>query len=231
MNLEKLFETQKLLDTAIVEKKGLQGRDLLPEKILALQVELGECANEWRGFKFWSEYQKPKRIFRTTVGATEENAVEFICGHEECGERFEKTDARLKDLFGHNSEDCPVCVSGTLYAFRESYPLLEEYVDCLHFILSIGNDLGLGDRGYTPNEGYCEIIKSLGIKKILIGLMSTPMKLVNGLHEKREFQSIYSEIIIGFQMLGELLGFTPDQIEQAYYAKNEINHERQATGY
>lgn len=55
MNLIKLFEMQKVLDDRIVREKRLEGRDTLPEKILALQVELGECANEWRGFKFWSE--------------------------------------------------------------------------------------------------------------------------------------------------------------------------------
>ena len=41
MNLQPLFETQAKLDKRIVEKKGLQGQDLLDKKILALQVELG----------------------------------------------------------------------------------------------------------------------------------------------------------------------------------------------
>lgn len=36
------------------------------------------------------------------------------------------------------------------------------------------------------------------------------------------------ELYIG---LGEMLGFTWDQIEEAYYAKNKVNHERQNTGY
>jgi dimeric dUTPase (all-alpha-NTP-PPase superfamily) len=31
--------------------------------------------------------------------------------------------------------------------------------------------------------------------------------------------------------LGEMLGFTWDEIEQAYFAKNKINHVRQETGY
>ena len=31
--------------------------------------------------------------------------------------------------------------------------------------------------------------------------------------------------------LGLSLGFTPDVIEQAYYSKNEINHQRQETNY
>ncbi|MEK5070738.1 dUTP diphosphatase [Sporosarcina sp. FSL K6-1508] len=213
MNLTKLFEMQKVLDERIVREKGLEGRDTLPEKILALQVELGECANEWRGFKFWSEDREPRK---------------FVPNPDDKCASCDGTGLSKPEL---GFEEQPFCHGCDGCGVHFHNPLLEEYVDCLHFILSIGNDLGLGDRGYTPNEGYCEIIKSLGIKKILIGLMSTPVKLVNGLHEKREFQSIYSEIIIGFQMLGELLGFTPDQIEQAYYAKNEINHVRQQEGY
>jgi len=38
MNLAKLFETQKLLDNRIVDEHNLHGQDLLPQKILALQV-------------------------------------------------------------------------------------------------------------------------------------------------------------------------------------------------
>jgi dimeric dUTPase (all-alpha-NTP-PPase superfamily) len=31
--------------------------------------------------------------------------------------------------------------------------------------------------------------------------------------------------------LGEMLGFTEEQIEQAYFEKNKINHQRQEVGY
>lgn len=39
MNLEKLFEMQRVLDERIIKEKGLEGQNLLPQKILALQVE------------------------------------------------------------------------------------------------------------------------------------------------------------------------------------------------
>lgn len=64
MNLTKLFETQKQLDDRIIEKHGLQDMDRLPYLVLALQVELGECANEWRGFKYWSEDRERGEIIR-----------------------------------------------------------------------------------------------------------------------------------------------------------------------
>src|SRR5690625_1744280 len=101
MNLEKLFKIQAELDKRIIEKHGLQNEDLLDKKILALQVELGELAQNWRGFKFWSGRQEP---------VTNDLRV---ADYKESGE-----------------------------AILETYnPLLEEYVDCLHFILSIGLEI------------------------------------------------------------------------------------------
>lgn len=61
MDLTKLFETQAALDEHIMlEHPELRGQNNLDWKLLALQVELGECANEWRGFKKWSTDQKPR---------------------------------------------------------------------------------------------------------------------------------------------------------------------------
>ncbi|MBE2947115.1 dUTPase, partial [Anoxybacillus flavithermus] len=45
MDLSKLFEMQRELDERIVREKGLDGQNLLPNKVLALQVELAELAN------------------------------------------------------------------------------------------------------------------------------------------------------------------------------------------
>src|SRR5579875_595315 len=111
MNLTKLFEIQRALDDRIVKEKGLAGKDLVPMKLLALQVELGELANEWRGFKFWSEDQEP-RLSNPNCDLCEGSGV------------YEK----VTDMPDYPEVLTCVCAS----------PLLEEYVDCLHFILSIG---------------------------------------------------------------------------------------------
>src|SRR5699024_5544203 len=111
-------------DLHIVKEKGLEGQDLLDKKILALQVELGELANEFRGLKFWSENQEP-------------NVLSYKCS--ECG--F----TRKENI------DCPLADEHYEFYMIGFNPLLEEYVDCLHFILSIGNDLGEFEcepRGY-----------------------------------------------------------------------------------
>src|SRR5690606_14512445 len=81
MKLDKLFAMQHVLDTRIVQERGLNEDELLFKKIDAFRVELHELENETKHFKYWSSKQ-PDRA-----------------------------------------------------------KMLEEYVDGLHFILSIGLDL------------------------------------------------------------------------------------------
>jgi dimeric dUTPase (all-alpha-NTP-PPase superfamily) len=220
MQLTKLYEMQQELDDRIVkEHPPGKGEDRLAKKILALQVELGECANEWRGFKYWSKNQLPQKNIHTTEGATTDNAIFYQCGDDDCGERFNKGDARLSDLFGENEEDCPVCKEGYLYSFREKNPLLEEYVDCLHFILSIGLEIGVDYFKYVPIQKY----KEVDISRQFMNVMSYTLGLLE--------DDYCSELLSSFVFLGEMLGFTWEQIEQAYIRKNEINHIRQESGY
>ena len=184
MNLEKLFETQKVLDAAIIKKKGLEGRDMLPEKILALQVELGELANEWRGFKFWSEDREPR--------------THYVEG-------------------------------GMTYGtFRN--PLLEEYVDCLHFILSIGLGLNMQHVELAIDSDYTRstAIKTFNQLYRVVAELETRAEL-GGRDDLVDLYEILLNLFVG---VGEkFLGFTVDEIESAYFAMNEINHERQRSGY
>jgi len=182
MNLANLFKTQKLLDKRIVDEHNLQGQDLLPKKILSLQVELGELANEWRCFKFWSRDQEP----------------------------------RTKKY----SSDYLVLPDGTEIE-KESNPLLEEYVDCLHFIFSIGNELEINISLYT--------ILPFKHKTILDQFSQTYYVIGDLEHDPSQSELIL--VLQHFIALGEMLGFTTDQIEQAYYQKNKINHQRQTDKY
>lgn len=59
MNITELFEMQRVLDERIIKEHGLEGKDLLQERVLALNVELAELAQETRCFKFWSKNQQP----------------------------------------------------------------------------------------------------------------------------------------------------------------------------
>ena len=203
MNLTRLFETQDILDKRIVKEKGLEGQDLLPMKILALQVELGELANEWRGFKFWSKDQEP-RTFKSVYS--------YLC--KECGPQ--------------RSVDCQKCGSENRLNEYNGNPLLEEYVDCLHFILSIGLELGIDAE--QKFEDY--VTPSITTQFAIIFYDIANLSRSEFDKWDREYVlELFDELCVGFIGLGHMLGFTWEQIEQAYYAKNKINHVRQATGY
>ena len=196
MNLTKLFETQDVLDKKIVKEHGLEGQDLLPQKVLALQVELGECANEWRGFKFWSKDREPRTLVRKDCE---------LCAGSGIGTKFLK--------------NCTSCKGSGKW---KTNPLLEEYVDCLHFILSIGLEHEFHER--LPLE--IESVTCVDVTRQFTALMKTDWEFyeVNDLGCYREG----FELFIG---LGELLGFTWGEIAEAYFKKNKINHTRQDTGY
>ena len=207
MNLNELFKLQAELDKRIVEKHNLQGQDLLPKKILALQVELGELANEWRGFKFWSSDQEPR--------------TDAVC--EQCeGYGTEYQDFEVRGPYGieHHSIgfSCRKCKGA---GYVNVNPLLEEYVDCLHFILSIGNDLGI--KVTTVEE-----VQRTDITFVFNELFDIVSRLRN-IHILRGYEYIW--LLKEFINLSKMLGFTWEQVEQTYLEKNKINHERQANGY
>jgi dimeric dUTPase (all-alpha-NTP-PPase superfamily) len=137
MNLERLFELQKALDERIVKEHGLQGVDLLPNKMLAL---------------------KPR--------------------HEK---------------------------------------MLEEYVDCLHFLLSIGLEL---DVKTPPGVVMYQ-------KNNVIDQFETIFHMTCNIKDEWEWGWTFGT----FVGLGEMLGFSWDEIEAAYLAKNEVNLARQEMGY
>ena len=207
MNLSGLFETQAALDARIFESHPeLKGQDNLDWKVLALQVELGECANEWRGFKKWSHDQEP-RVRKACTFCNGSGLINFI--------DYSKACRRCNGI-------------GTV-----GNPLLEEYVDCLHFILSIGLEMELDCR-------YNSLIREENIVEegeptlyLFAEVLSFASDLFwGGYHENYEEQEgNYKALFTNFIQLGKSLGFTWEQIEAAYYAKNEVNHQRQESGY
>ena len=191
MNLTKLFKTQAALDEHIMqEHPELRGQNNLDWKLLALQVELGECANEWRGFKKWSKDQEP-RIYKK-----ETHYVDVPTDNPNWIER--------KDIG------------------KVRNPLLEEYVDCLQFILTIGLEIGVEEEidweDITTDES--------NITRQFLEITERILEL-NQWENKDSWQELFEE----FYLLGKLLGFTWEQIEAAYFEKNKVNHERQNAGY
>lgn len=161
MNLAKLFQLQENLDKRIIDGHKLYGECLLSKKVLALQVELAELANETRCFKFWSN-RKPS----------------------------------------------------------DKETILEEYVDCLHFILTLGLE-----KGFTDIE--------LEDKELEFDLTAQFLNLYIDINDFVVCSSKdhYITLFEDFLTLGKMFGFTIEEIEEFYCIKNNLNHKRQDEGY
>lgn len=98
--------------------------------------------------------------------------------------------------------------------------ILEEYVDCLHFFLSLGISLDIFPirKKYSfQSEINDNIIEPL--TKLIAG--------VSTITNERNWALWFSK----FLDIGMSLGFTDEEVEQAYIEKNMKNHERQNNGY
>lgn len=165
MNLCELFQLQHDLDIRILEEHNLRDESVFSEKILALQVEVSELANETRCFKYWSN-----------KGPSPKSRI------------------------------------------------LEEFVDCLHFILSIGISMGF-DKDFSCIDIHCKDDNS-DLTKMFINLYID----INDFVVCSTIDN-YKTLFEDFLCIGFHLGFTCEEIENAYYEKNVINHQRQANGY
>jgi dimeric dUTPase (all-alpha-NTP-PPase superfamily) len=105
----------------------------------------------------------------------------------------------------------------------EKEVILEEYVDGLHFVLSIGLDLGFNEVKMTDEVDLSEKMDKIDINSLFLTLYQNGSRSLSN----DEFQTFFDE----FLGLGVKLGFTFEEIEGAYFEKNAVNHERQDTGY
>lgn len=159
MNLRRMFEMQAYLDDHIRRVRGLEGENLIPKKVLALQVEIAELAQEISDC--WKYWKTPKARNRSRV--------------------------------------------------------LEELVDVLHFILSLGLEI-------YPDP---PVIRPRMVRRMdLVDQLNDMIKLAAAEHHA-EWYFLFGM----FLGLCDMLGFTWDEVERAYIAKNEKNMARQAQGY
>jgi dimeric dUTPase (all-alpha-NTP-PPase superfamily) len=194
MNLEKLFKMQQVLR----ERINYNEPDRFNKLILALLVELGECANEWRGFKFWSKNQKPNTL--------EIRSKKVIKPGLESFDNYEG--AYTTEVTKHN-------------------PLLEEYVDGLHFVLELGleRDFNGLDFPYLHESNFGIYTETDTVDQFI----QTKLAIINFM-QNDDLES-YEEMFLYFIGLSKHFGFTWKEIEQAYMVKNEVNHARQNNGY
>jgi dimeric dUTPase (all-alpha-NTP-PPase superfamily) len=163
MQLQKLFQMQKALDSYIEGKHQLQDEDLFDRKVLALLVEIGELANETRCFKFWSI--KP---------------------------------SSEKDV------------------------ILEEFVDGIHFILSLGIECGFDEKPFEIKNMH----SSHSITEQFIHIYN-----IVGIFKRSRNLDDFILVFEHYLQLASLLGITYEEMEQAYIQKNEVNYKRQNNNY
>jgi dimeric dUTPase (all-alpha-NTP-PPase superfamily) len=101
----------------------------------------------------------------------------------------------------------------------ESPIILEEFVDGVHFLLSLGLEMGVKEFELKP-------IKLANLTEQFLGLYNA-FSILRIAFSDQSYSAAFSAYI----GLGEMLGFTWEQIEQAYLEKNAVNHARQDGGY
>lgn len=172
LNIKKLFGMQYVLDQKIVREKEIT-HDRYPFLKTALLVELGECANEVRAFKDWSN--------------------------------------KLPS---------------------EKSVILEEYIDGLHFVLSLGlfhdynNDFGFRELS-IQTKMTCENVEKAPNKMLTNEAFLDTYDDIFGFYND---EIEYYDLFAAYVWLGIRLGFTYEDMENAYFEKNKENHARQDGG-
>ncbi|NRD76066.1 dUTP diphosphatase [Bacillus sp. BRMEA1] len=100
--------------------------------------------------------------------------------------------------------------------------ILEEFVDGVHFILSLGIECG-----YTKID--------LQVPDTAAGLDATEQFLrvyeKTGIFQTSKRLEDYVKMFESYLQLAAVLGITYEEMEQAYFAKNEVNYQRQQNNY
>lgn len=98
---------------------------------------------------------------------------------------------------------------------------LVEYVDCLHFALSLTNYMTSEDIESYTDEKYIESITYSNITNRKYDLSDILVQIID-----------IEELCLPYlMMLGKKLGFSWDEIYKTYIEKNRINCERLNSGY
>jgi dimeric dUTPase (all-alpha-NTP-PPase superfamily) len=107
----------------------------------------------------------------------------------------------------------------------DKHVILEEFVDGLHFVITLCIDREISIHNanclyisYRPNGDLIDDFLAL-YKQIVI--------FREELNSEKELEKLLDQYV----SFGIKLGFTWEQIEQAYFEKNKVNHQRQENGY
>lgn len=102
----------------------------------------------------------------------------------------------------------------------ETAVILEEYVDNIHFLMSVGLK-----KGY---EFSMIDVGEVTLKETSHFLEVFHLCLT---FYKDDSEGNYQALFKSYLELADILGFSEADIQKAYYDKNEVNYQRQQSGY
>lgn len=104
----------------------------------------------------------------------------------------------------------------------EKSVVLEEYVDGVHFILSLGIECEFQNLDFNLDLEPSTV--STTEQFLLI------YQLVDKFRDSRS-SSDFKTLLTSYLQLGALLGISYEEMEKAYFTKNEVNYQRQQNNY
>ncbi|MBB5180667.1 dimeric dUTPase (all-alpha-NTP-PPase superfamily) [Planomicrobium koreense] len=99
--------------------------------------------------------------------------------------------------------------------------ILEEYVDSIHFLLSLGIEKNL-----NMLEEWPERVSENDLTELFIGTQREILDFLED-YSMTNYQDLWS----WYGAIAEELGFSYEDIFEAYEAKNQTNYDRQNDGY
>ncbi len=104
----------------------------------------------------------------------------------------------------------------------EKKVILEEFVDGVHFILSLGLECGFEESEIVLPEPAA----SVNITEQFLHVYRTA-----GSFQKSKSIADYVTLFESYMKLAASLGIDYEEMEQAYFHKNEVNYQRQQNNY
>ena len=102
--------------------------------------------------------------------------------------------------------------------------ILAEYVDGIHFILSLGNE-----QDFIPEVPSGVLICNK--EDVTEQFTFIIRRYISEFQHDIDMRQHSKRCLLNIYILGELLGFSAADVEKAYVSKNEVNYERQKQGY
>ena len=146
---------------------------------------------------------------------------------QEGEDRLAKKVLALMVELGELANELPEVFKFWSYKKNNREKALEEFCDGLHFLLSIGLEIAEPQK---IDVARWNAAKADNITEQFLWLMSDVTELYNSLCNDGFSKFDYEFLLLRFIHLGKMLGFTWEQVEEAYMQKNEVNHRRQDSG-